>query len=206
MEEWIVRDFFEDKRNGTFVDIGSAHHRDGNNTWFLETQRGWSGLAVDPQERYAAAYAAQRPATRFFPLFISDRSNERARLFIIESAPDVASSESDFTAGYGDINNSVEVPTLTLDALLQSQKIQRVDFLSIDVELSEPKVLAGFDIGRYAPGLICIEAHPQVRQSILDYFADNRYVVVGKYLRVDQVNLWFMPRGTVLKPFPISSS
>ena len=28
------------------------------------------------------------------------------------------------------------------------------------------------------------------------------YVVVAKYLRVDQDNLWFMPAGTTVDPFP----
>ena len=54
--------------------------------------------------------------------------------------------------------------------------------MSIDIELWEPKALAGFDIDRFKPKLVCIEAHQQVRQQILDYFAHHRYVVVGKYL------------------------
>jgi hypothetical protein len=41
--------------------------------------------------------------------------------------------------------------------------------------------------------LVCIEAHPEVRQEILDYFARNGYVVVGKYLRADIWNLYFTP-------------
>lgn len=73
--------------------------------------------------------------------------------------------------------------------------MDRVDFLSIDVELSEPKVLAGFSIGLYRPALVCIEAHPEVRQAILDHFVAHRYVVVGKYLRADAHNLWFTPSG-----------
>jgi hypothetical protein len=65
----------------------------------------------------------------------------------------------------------------------------------MDIELSEPKALAGFDIRRFKPQLVCIEAHPEVRQQILDYFAANRYVIIGKYLRADDKNLYFMPQG-----------
>ena len=63
----------------------------------------------------------------------------------------------------------------------------------MDIELSEPKALAGFDIGRFRPGLVCIEAHDEVRQQILDYFARSGYVIVGKYLAADENNLYFMP-------------
>ena len=55
------------------------------------------------------------------------------------------------------------------------------------------KALAGFDVERFRPELVCIEAHPQVRQQILDYFARHRYIVVGKYLRADVNNLYFTP-------------
>jgi hypothetical protein len=71
----------------------------------------------------------------------------------------------------------------------------------MDIELSEPKALAGFDIQRFKPSLACVEAHPQVRQQILDYFAAHHYNVVGKYLRVDTLNLWFMPAGSSVAPF-----
>ena len=63
----------------------------------------------------------------------------------------------------------------------------------MDIELSEPKALAGFTIERFKPELVCIEAHPEVRQQILDYFARHQYVVVAKYLRADDKNLYFTP-------------
>jgi hypothetical protein len=35
-EEWIVRDYFHDKRGGIFVDVGAGDYKAGSNTWFLE--------------------------------------------------------------------------------------------------------------------------------------------------------------------------
>ncbi len=34
-EEWIARDFFQDRRGGVFVDIGAGHYRDFSNTFYL---------------------------------------------------------------------------------------------------------------------------------------------------------------------------
>ena len=65
--------------------------------------------------------------------------------------------------------------------------------MSMDIELAEPKALAGFEIERFRPSLVCIEAHAKVRQQILDYFARHHYVVVGRYLRADPQNLYFEP-------------
>jgi hypothetical protein len=100
----------------------------------------------------------------------------------------------------------VQVPTVSLDTLLRNAGIERFDFLSMDIELAEPKALAGLDLARFRPALVCVEAHPEVRQQILDYFADRRYVVIGKYLRVDEMNLWFMPLGASVTPFPFHES
>ena len=70
--------------------------------------------------------------------------------------------------------------------------------MSMDIELAEPKALAGFDIERFTPRLVVVEAHPEVRQQLLDYFAQHRYRVVGRYLRADPDNLWFAPSDAVV--------
>jgi hypothetical protein len=87
----------------------------------------------------------------------------------------------------------MDVPTITMNDLLRKHGIERFDFLSMDIELSEPKALAGFDIDKYRPELVCIEAHDEVKQFILDYFARHGYVIVGKYLDADDHNLYFTP-------------
>lgn len=190
-EEWIIRDFFKDRRGGVFVDVGANHYRHGSTTYALETRLGWSGVALDPQPAFEADYVRHRPRTRYFPFFVSDESNQTARLYM--SAGDtqtVSANRSNMPAA---LVRELDAPTMTLNDLLALLGISHVDFVSIDVELAEPRVLAGFDIATYGPGLVCIEAHAKVRQQILEYFASHGYVVVGRYLPVDAGNLYFMP-------------
>ena len=192
-EEWIIRDFFKDRREGFFVDVGASHYRDNSNTFYLESRLGWSGIAVDPQSMFEADYRKYRPRTRFFSLFVSDASNETATLYMSDRTPLTASGKREFTQIFGKNVSETVVPTMTLTDLLTQAHVSAIDLLSVDVELSEPKVLAGFDIDRFKPMLVCIEAHPEVRQQILDYFARHAYVTVGRYLRVDVQNLYFTP-------------
>jgi len=51
---------------------------------------------------------------------------------------------------------------------------------------------------RYRPRLVCVEAHPDIRQQLIDYFTERQYRVVGRYLRADPHNLWFAPADSVL--------
>jgi len=199
-EEWIIRDFFQNRRGGFFLDVGANHYQAHSNTYFLEVELGWEGIAVEPLVEFGADYTRFRPRTRFRPFFVSDVSEQEALLYSLPSAPRVSSGVERFTTGAAEefkLDEAPErrtVPTITLDDLLSAEGVERIDFLSMDIELWEPKALAGFSVQRFRPALVCIEAHPEVRQQILDYFAQHGYVVVGRYLRADIWNLYFTPR------------
>ena len=192
-EEWVIRDFFQNKQGGVFLDVGANDYRRESNTYYLETQLGWSGIAVEPQREFEEGYTKYRPRTRFRAFFASDKSNEQAKLYVQRGNSLVTSSDRSFTEREGRNITEMTAPTITLNDLLDAEHIAHIDFMSVDVELHEPQVLAGFDVERFSPALVCIEAHPEVRQQILDYFTRRNYVVAGKYLRADIENLYFMP-------------
>jgi FkbM family methyltransferase len=190
-EEWILKDFFKDRRDGIFVEVGANHHQRSSNTYYLETALGWSGVAIEPQVKFAAGYREHRPRTTFVPLFISDVSDRTATLYVTDN-DEVASVVREFSEKSGKVTPT-SATTSTLDDVLDRLGIVNIDFLSMDIELAEPQALAGFSITRFTPSLVAIEAHAPVRQEILDYFARNRYVLVGRYWRADALNFWFVP-------------
>lgn len=201
-EEWLIRDFFRDRRGGVFVDVGASHFQDNSNTYFLETSLGWSGLAVDAQAEYAAGYAQHRPRTRYITAFIGDHSKAPTSFFVPPSGKNrqIASGHQQFVQDSTGIGETREIPTVTLDDVLAREGIGRFDLLSLDIELFEPKALAGFDIDAHRPALVCVEAHLPIRQQLLDYFVRHNYVIVGRYLRTDTINLYFMPMDRPLDP------
>lgn len=62
LDEFCAR-LFNFKREGTYVDIGSAHSRDHNNSYFLDTQLGWRGLCVELESRYNDSYVDRKGCT-----------------------------------------------------------------------------------------------------------------------------------------------
>lgn len=206
-EEWLIRDFFRDERGGFFLDVGSYEYQRYSNTYYLEQTLGWSGIAIDAQEEFADGFRTHRPRTRFFAFFVADRSDEFAPLFVPAGNRLVASSQKAFSDRYASSGEARKVHTITLNDLLQRAGVAAIDFLSMDIELAEPGALAGFEIERYRPHLVCVEAHPEIRQQLLDYFSSHRYRVVGRYLRADPHNLWFAPDSAVLpKGVPIDEA
>ena len=192
-EEWIVRDFFHDQRNGVFVDVGAYHAIEWSNTYALEEHLAWSGVAIDALEELRNEYAAQRPRTQFLSAFVGDIDSGTSRLFVDPAEAAVSSSDKSFTAIFTKRALPRDVPNRTLDSILAKARIESIDYLSMDIELGEPAALRGFSVQRYRPRLACIEAHAKTRQQIIDYFVRAGYTIVGRYLRVDPANLYFEP-------------
>ena len=90
---------------------------------------------------------------------------------------------------------TITVPTITLNKVLDDRGIEKIDFLSMDIEGAEPMALAGFDIQRFRPRLVCIEAHtsPEQEQQLMKYFEVNGYQRLDEYLDHDIVNWYFAP-------------
>jgi len=194
LEEHIARDFFNDRRGGIFLDVGAYHAKAGNNTYRLERDFGWSGLAIDANDTVAGQYI-ERPRTTFVVAFVGREDEGHETLHIPAHDSGTASGDKRFTEQFDTIDRSVSVRKRTLNSLLVEHQITGVDLLSMDIELSEPAALDGFDIDRYRPQLVCIEAHTSTRDRILEYFTRHRYVLIGKYLSADHLNYWFKPLG-----------
>src|SRR5688500_1202788 len=117
-EEWIVRDFFQDKRDGVFLDVGANHYKSTSNTYYLEQHLNWSGVAIDALQEFAADYQKFRPRTKFFTFFVADKSNERAKMYVLEKNKQIGSGEKAFAEQHGEKAKEIEVPTITLTDLL----------------------------------------------------------------------------------------
>jgi FkbM family methyltransferase len=191
-EEWIIRGFFNDRRGGVFLDVGANSYKNDSTTDALEKTLGWSGVAVEPQPQFAEDYARFRPRTILVQAFASDHSGTTT-LYVPERWPGLASSDPAYVAGNAGKVIAMQVQMMTLDSILTQAKVDKLDFMSMDIENAEPVALAGFSIERYRPTLACVEAHYKVRQAILNYFAEHGYVLVGKFWNVDLINMYFTP-------------
>lgn len=195
-EEIIIRHFFNDQRGGFFLDVGAYHYKNQSNTYYLEKKLGWRGIAIDANGEFEQGYLDHRANTRFFALFVSDRSDEKADFYIVKDPGHLTKSTAVQSFIKGRESEKIEVPTVRLDDLLAKLDVSRIDFFSLDIELWEPYALAGFDIEKYRPSLVCIEAHPPVQQQILKYFAAHDYRRLDQYLLFDKRNWYFAPKDT----------
>ena len=60
LQETFVLNILNHKKNGTYVEVGSGHPIDQNNTYTLETQYGWSGVGFEIDKDLCAKYNSLR--------------------------------------------------------------------------------------------------------------------------------------------------
>lgn len=198
-EEVLIRDYFQDRRDGFLLDVGASHFRDRSTTHYLDVALGWRGIAVDAIAEFAEGYALHRPRTKYFAAFVSDRSDENVD-FIVNRENSRLSTADEKTASYFKGATEVrELSTVTLDDLLDAEGVREIDLLSMDIELWEPKALAGFDIERFRPELVVIEFHEPIRDQLKEYFASHGYAQIEKYTRWDGRNAYYVPADDLAK-------
>lgn len=194
-EELVIRDFFQDERARVFLDVGSGDAVFDSNTAYLEKVLGWRGIAVDAEERHAPGYVRERPATRFFSLFVGDKDDGVTGFYVNDREWRLSSGVASNAGRQGDASREVAVKTITLNTLLRHAGIDAVDFLSMDIEGGEPAALRGFDIQRFRPRLVCIETiQPGTAAAIRSYMAKNGFLEITRYgPPLDLVNAYFRP-------------
>lgn len=196
-EELVIRDFFHDRRSGFFVDVGAGSYQRFSTTFYLEEQLSWSGVAIDALSEYAEGYGKHRPRTTFVNVLVTDKARGPQTFYRADDFPEVSSVSKqlaeDQAREFSDSGavSARTVPSSTLDAVLDARGVRAIDFLSMDIEEHEPAALAGFDIDRFHPAFVCIEAHPAVRDALWRYFRRHGYVREDQYLAWDSSNWYF---------------
>ena len=194
-EELIIRDYFQDRKNGVFVDVGASDYKVNSTTCYLERHLGWRGVAVDALCEYEKGYRIHRKNTQFFCFYVSDTSDQEVDFYINLKNKRLSTGDPEF-ARKRRMFAEEKIPTITLDSLLDKIGIANFDFLSMDIERGEPAALAGFDIDRFKPSLVCIEAHSKVREQIQEYFRAHSYRRLDRYDTYDRLNYYYVPLET----------
>lgn len=194
-EEVIVRDFFNDRRGGVFLDVGAFHYKMVSTTYYLEEQLGWSGIAVDALAEFALDYIEHRPNTRFFNFLVTDHSYTVEPFYRVPGAHKGLSTTDRswlqswlhrFGREFPDAREAVDqrqtvfIMTITLNDLLKANGVTKVDFVSMNIEGGEMKALAGFDLERYRPDFLCIECLGR-KKALIQYFRQHGYVIASEY-------------------------
>ena len=174
-EDLFINNYFKDKKNGFYVDVGCYHPIHRNNTFLLH-KKGWYGINIDIHKFSIDLFNYLRPKDFNYNLAVSNK-NEVIDMYFQKKLSQLSTTEGEQAKKVfqGNIKKS-KINAFTLDSILEDIKIDnfKIDLLDIDVEGADLKVLKGFSIEKYKPELICVEIHQkEIKESMISKYLHN---------------------------------
>jgi FkbM family methyltransferase len=161
-QDLFVQFELKEKTRGFFVEFGAADGVNLSNSYSLEREYEWNGILSEPALCWGPALRANRKC-HLDSRCVWDNSNENVDFSEVDAAE--LSTVSTFTGNDGELHSATrrhahvyKVKTVTLNDLLRDfQAPSEIDYLSIDTEGSELKILSAFDFTSYTVKIITVE-------------------------------------------------
>lgn len=173
------------KQNGYFVEFGAMGGKEYSNTYQLEKQYNWNGIVSEPNPRFHAELFEHRSCV------IDNRAvfDVTGQTLEFLCAHHGYSAIKEFSSHNGD---TIQVESISLVDLLDKYNAPRyIDFVSIDTEGSELKILQAFDFDKYKVGAWTIEHNfTNTRSPIHDLMTANGYTRV--LTDISQYDDWYV--------------
>tara|TARA_B100000780_G_C21020209_1_gene408871 strand:+ start:296 stop:928 length:633 start_codon:yes stop_codon:yes gene_type:complete len=191
-EDIFIQNYFKDKPNGFYVDVGCYHPLDGNNTQILY-KKGWNGINLDINFYSIELFNFLRKRDVNIHTGISQKKDNLTMYYRKEinmlNTLDEKIAKIHFINGYK--KRSIQVNTLNFFISKHFNKLKKIDFLNIDVEGAELNVLKSLNFKHHKPQLVCIEIHNAKKMydtnyrylksnKIYNYLISKDYKVVWK--------------------------
>ena len=177
---WVSCEVFNEKRGGYFVDIGANDGVSISNTYLLERKYGWQGICV---EANPGIYNLLKRNRRVTCENVCIDQGEGVVTFVLKGALGGIVDEGLDNTPEDRRKDIVEMPTVPLEqVLIRNGAPTVIDYLSVDVEGAEERVLSGFPFHEYLFRCITIE---RASANLVDILQGNGYVLIKKLPALD---------------------
>ena len=157
-EDKFINNYFKNKSKGFYIDVGCYHPLDGNNSYLLY-KKGWNGINFDINHYSIKLFNFLRRRDVNIHSGISVNKKKLTMYYRKEinmlNTLDKKMAKIHFRNGYK--KKIIQVNTLNFFISKYFKQLDKIDFLNIDVEGAEMKVLKNLNFEIYDPSIICIE-------------------------------------------------
>lgn len=143
-----------DDYKGFYLDIGAFHPFNGNNTYWAY-KKGWRGINIDANAESIKLFEVFRPDDININCGVSDQSGKLEYYMFHEAhAMNTFAMER---KNVKEIEDVKLVEVRCINEILEECNVDKIDFIDIDVEGSEEKIVCSFDWQKYKPKCALIE-------------------------------------------------
>jgi FkbM family methyltransferase len=173
-QDALVGDILFRTRNGIFVDVGARDGIVASNTYYLEREFGWTGVAIEPHPEFFQQLVAKR-SCRCVNVAAGRAPATLDYVKLLEGSIDHSALLSTFRdqAGLRQMKHEIiSVPVEPLSSIISDLPV--VHYLDIDVEGHELEVLQGIDFTRIQIRIIGVEVGAN-REAIDNFLAEHDF-------------------------------
>ena len=189
LEDKVLNKIFKNTKKGFYVDVGCNHPTRNNNTFFLY-KMGWNGINIDINKFSIDLFNLIRPRDINVRSLILD--NNKPVKFYYQKEFSVLNTTNKNIANkhFNAVYKTKIIKPKTLNQVLDKSKYKnkQINFLNIDVEGAELKVLKSINFKVYKPKIICLEilsAHYSKNKfNNLKKNSVYKYLVKKKYKKI----------------------
>ncbi|MFL4976552.1 MAG: FkbM family methyltransferase [Microvirga sp.] len=189
-DRWAVEGIFKGRRGGYFVELGGGDGRTDSNTYVLERDYDWNGVLIEANPRYVSDIARNR-ACRCIHACVDAEPGE-ADFFSFDYMGGILAEGTDYTfARRGPLlrrhrRKITRMRSRSLADILDAVEAPpKIDYLSLDVEGAEHRILSRFPFGRYAFEALTVERPTPAIHGLLSeagYILDRVHRSDGFYV------------------------
>jgi FkbM family methyltransferase len=184
----IFENFFKDNKGGVFIDIGASDGIEISNTYFFESHMDWVGLCLEPHDGYYKSLVKNRNC-KCLNVCASDEDTTVKFNEINGYCSMVSGIEENYShimrdrinqeiGEYGGSQNIVDKPSFKLSTLMNNYGIQHVDYLSVDTQGSELRVLKGTELDEI--DVISVAVTSETEEGIVEFLKSNKFEIKFK--------------------------
>jgi FkbM family methyltransferase len=199
-QDLLVLYFTEFKKKGFFVEIGAADGFYLSNTLILENF-GWEGIIAEPLPSWHEKI--KKRTCQVDLRCIHEKSNSKLIFEEVKDYPELSGSTEDLDE---DNNSSLrentrkfEVDTISLDDLLEEYNApNKIDYISVDTEGSEYKILKNFNFKKYDIEIFTVEHNfiQNKRDNVFELMLSNNYIRV--FQKISQWDDWYVKKDNII--------
>lgn len=160
-QDLMVLDYHNNKKNGTYLEIGVHDGEYDNNTYILDKDYNWKGVCVDPfmknmENRTCQQFNVALGSKSGLTKFIGDGSS------VLSGLDGYVNNKEHNNMHFYKVNNFPKNEVLVrkpLDVLKETNLPKVIDYMSLDVEGSEMDILEIFPFDKYCIKYSTIETN-----------------------------------------------
>jgi FkbM family methyltransferase len=154
----FLKNYFKDKKDGFYIDVGCYHPIRLSNTKFLY-DKGWRGINIDISKKSIDLFKIARKKDINLNIGAGNK-NEISKAYFQKDLFHANTLDHGHSERFLKVSNTKEIKVQTLDSVINEHaKNMKIDFIDIDCEGKDLQVLQGLDLSKNKIDLILIEAH-----------------------------------------------